>query len=132
MGIVGYCTFVVDQVDRQDIGCRKVVVLGIQGIGTLQVLGKWVVVGVVGLNVVELEEHCLEIGCFGGGVGFVVTVVDNWVDLNEQRVDSNMAYVSQVIGVVVLVIGVGIGVLNIWVWVGVVRQTVIHGYVGYK
>ena len=91
MGIVGDYTFVVDKVGSQDIGCRGVVVVGTLGIGTLEVVGKWLVV-VDEFVVVELEKHCFEVGCFGVIFSFMVVIVDNWVDLGKEGVNSKVAY----------------------------------------
>ena len=44
------------------------------------------------LVVVEREKHCFEVGCFDGSFGFVVVVVNNWVDLVDEGVDSKVAY----------------------------------------
>ena len=43
MGIVGDCIFAVDKVDSQGIDCRCVV-MGTLDIGTIEVVGKWVIV----------------------------------------------------------------------------------------
>ena len=44
------------------------------------------------LVVIEFEENCFEVGCFGGSFGFVVEVVINLVDLGEEGVDSKVTY----------------------------------------
>lgn len=42
--------------------------------------------------VVDIEACCFEVGCFDGIFGFVVMVVDNWLDLGEDGVSSKVVY----------------------------------------